>query len=120
MRTSSLILYFSPQYAITNGSFTAIKKILSTPCDLINLVFLIKSGRCCSEQVGVKAPGTPVSTIFLLLNKACASCLLTPIVHPKLSDSIYSKKTVFSILSPTPIIALLSSTLWNHPSTRPF
>src|SRR5262245_45631747 len=67
-----------PHASITNASFTEMHAIRSTPFALMSLACAMKPGRCCIEQVGVNAPGTANSTVFLPANSSPVetSCIL--------------------------------------------
>src|SRR5690606_28028998 len=67
----------APQACITNGSLTAMQAT-SMPRSRKRAKFSTKPGRCRSEQVGVKAPGTANSTTLLSSNSVGVSTACTP------------------------------------------
>ena len=58
-------LKFFPQASMTQGLVTEMQIISSTPLARISSAFSMYPGTWFTEQVGVNAPGTPISTNFL-------------------------------------------------------
>src|SRR5690554_3434651 len=77
MRSPAGTCWLSPQACITKGSLTAMQAT-SMPRSLNSSKRSTKPGRWCSEQVGVKAPGTANSTTFLCANRVGVSMVCTP------------------------------------------
>src|SRR5690606_3605223 len=100
-RTLPLTFRDLPQAPITKGSFTATHQISSTPAALNSSALAIKPGKCCSEQVGVKAPGTANTAIFLPLTRSATWKLLGPIGQLSVAVSMYSLRVASGTRAPT-------------------
>src|SRR5882724_12712794 len=101
-----------PQASITKTSLTAVPTIRSTPFFRMSSARSTKPGRWWSEQVGVKAPGTPKSTTFLPANTSRVEMGRGP------SAAMVCRVTS-GILSPTPIAILASWSRVLVPRTVP-
>ena len=74
---------------MTKASLEAMMRTWSTPLALSLSTFSMKEGTCLSVQVGVKAPGTAMTTTFLFLNSA-GSMQLVVSFYPPVFLSLFS------------------------------
>ncbi len=111
MTTVLPTFWSSPQAPMTKGSFTETHTTRSAPLARSSVARSTNPGRWWSEQVGVKAPGTPKSTTLPWPNTSAevvASGPLSPNVHTFTSGT----------LSPTAIVirCLLRWSWFSSPS----
>src|SRR5690349_18105422 len=97
------------QAPITNASFTDTHQISSTPLPFSASKFWMKLGTCLAEQVGVKAPGSAKTAIFLPFTRSSTLKVFGPTVQPLPSTSMNSCNVPAGSLSPTLIVIYVSS-----------